>query len=310
MNGVHDVLAVTSWGLQCALGDDPAVVLAALGAGRSGVGPHLPLLPLGRAMAGAERAGVVAGPDLRPWLKRRKDGKLLARAAELALAAAGPAVAAWPGAREDLGLYLAVGREPPDDGDSEAALVAANVDGRLDETRLAAAGRDLYPPLLPLKTLPNMALAHISIHLDVCGPNGVWAGGAEAGAAALRAAWWAVAEGRCPAAMVGGCDSLVDLGQARDRWRAAADRGDDPSQVPAPGEAAACFVIEPLAAARERGAAVLGWVGPTGPAPSPADGADGWSRGLVEGVGDVGAASLPLLWVLTLARRATLRASG
>ena len=236
-------LAVTGIGLSSPLGADPAAAWAALDRGASGLSAHPPLahLPDGRA-------GIVAKPDFRRFLRRRKDAKLMTRATRLALAAAGAALGDWPGDRAALGLYLGVGREPPDDGDAEAALAAAAVGGVLDEARLAGRGRDLYPPLLPLKTLPNMALAHVSINLGIGGDNGAWAGGAEAGARALAEACWAITEGRAPAALAGGADSLVDLGSARDRLRMGAGG--------VPGEAAAVLLIEPLADARARGASV------------------------------------------------------
>lgn len=161
----------------------------------------------------------------------------MARPSQLALAAAGPAMAGFEGDRSELGIYLGVGREPPDSGESEAALAASADGGALDEHRLAGPGRDLYPPLLPLKTLPNMALAHISINLQLMGENNAWAGDAGAGMRAVVAGMWAVHEGRAPAALVGAADAATDLGSARDRLR----RG----RTGAPGEAAAVLRIAP-----------------------------------------------------------------
>ncbi|MCK6508048.1 hypothetical protein L6R53_32560 [Myxococcota bacterium] len=227
------VAAVVGMGLRCALGDEPAGVLARVDAGETALLPRAHLQPLP-----APRAAVVEGPDLRPWLKQRKDAKLLARPSALALPACGAALAAWPGPRLDLGVYLGVGAEPPDDGASEAALAASARDGRLDPALLAGPGRDLYPPLLPLRTLPNMALAHAAIHLDLGGPNGAWAGGPEASLHAVRAALWALHEGRCPAALAGGSDSLVALGPARDLRRL--------GHSDLPGEAAAVLLLAPV----------------------------------------------------------------
>ena len=170
---------------------------------------------------------------------------------QMALSAAGHALQSWTGPTEGLGLYLGVGREPGDDGESEPALVAAQVDGKLDENAVAGRCRDLYPPLLPLKTLPNMALAHISIHLDVRGENGAWTGGAAAGLTALRAAMWSIREGRCDAALVVAADSWVSVGCVRDRLRMA---GGNP--IHSPGEAGVALLIESMASAKHRRAAV------------------------------------------------------
>lgn len=225
-------VAVTRIGVCCPLGDTPEAVWQAVQAGTSALKPHPPLQALPDA-----RAGVVERIDFRRWLRRRKDAKLMTRAARLALTAAGRALTDWSGDRAELGLFFGVGREPPDEGEAEAALVAAAAGGRFDPTLLAGRGRDLYPPLLPLKTLPNMALAHVSIHLGLQGENGAWAGGAEAASRALIEGVYAVAEERSPAALVGAADSLIDLGSARDRLRMGASGP--------PGEAAAALLLAP-----------------------------------------------------------------
>ena len=138
------------------------------------------------------RAGIANGTAFRRFLKRRKDAKLFSPAAKLALAAAGQLLEeAGPLNKEALGLFVAVGREPPDEGEAEASLVASHSEGRLSEHFLSTEGRRLYPPLLPLKTLPNMVLAHISIHLDICGECDL-GGGAECGVHAMRSAYWAI----------------------------------------------------------------------------------------------------------------------
>ncbi|RME25435.1 MAG: hypothetical protein D6798_08980 [Deltaproteobacteria bacterium] len=290
--------AVTGWGLQCALGTDPVAVAAALDAGESAVAPHpdLDCLPGGVAAS-------VGRLPLRDWLRRRKDAKLLARPAALALCAAGPALGERDEDRLEIGLFVGVGQEPPDRGESAPALAASARDGRLDEARLASVGRELYPPLLPLRTLPNMALAHVSIHLGVGGVNGAWAGEAEAGLHALRAAMWALAEGRCAVALAGACDSHADLGNARDLRR----RGIlDP-----PGEAAAFLRLEPPGAPGERCRLQI----VDGLDAAARDRARGTVRAHVAGLGRCGAADGALAVILAMARRlgggpATVVAAG
>lgn len=229
--GAGGVLRIEAVGLVSPLGADPAALVAP--ADGAGLREHGPL----SALPGGARAGCVSGPDLKPWLRRRKDRKVMARPSQLALAAAGPAMAGFTGDPVDLGIFLGVGREPPDSGESEPALAASAAEGVLDEARLAGPGRDRYPPLLPLKTLPNMALAHISINLGVMGENNAWAGDGGAGMRAVVSGVHAVREGRAPAALVGGADANVDLGSARDRLR----RG----RSGPPGEAAAVLRIAP-----------------------------------------------------------------
>ncbi len=227
--GRAGVLAV---GLVTPIGDDPAAVLGRARAGETALRAvsHLADLPDARAAA-------VEGPSLVGWLKRKKDARLLPRAAELALPAAGRALLGFAGDPEELGLCVAVGREPPDEGEAEASLAAMARDGALDRVLLGGPGRALYPPLLPLRTLPNMVLAHVAIQHGIRGENGTWAGGAEAGAQALRAALRLVDEGRALYCLVGAASSEVDLASARDRLRL--------GRTGPPGEAAIFALIGP-----------------------------------------------------------------
>ena len=278
-------VVVTGIGVACALGEDPGGLAAGVRDGLSGLTRPAALDPLPDSAA-----GVVTGPSLKGYLLRRKDAKLLARPSELALPPAARALAGWPGDRAELGLFFGVGREPPDQGEAEASLAAAARGGVLDEALLAGPGRDLYPPLLPLKTRPNMALAHVSINLGACGENGAWAGGVGAGWMALDAAWWALVEGRAPAALAGGADSGVDLGSARDRLREGA--------TGAPGEAGVALRIEPEAAAIARGVAPLGWIEPL--SPEAAAGAVDVGPSLRRSIGDCGAAEAGLCVLVAL----------
>jgi len=234
------IARITGVGLVTPLGPDAATVWARLaaGAGACAPDPELAALPCHLSARAAE-------VPLHPWLLRRKDRKLLSRAAELALAAAGPALGAWAGQREALGLFVGVGREPPDTGSAEPALAASCVGGHLDPSALAGPGRALYPPLLPLLTLPNLVLSHVSINLGIRGPNGTVAGEAAAGLGALAEAAFAVAEGSCPAALAGGADSRIDFGSARDLYRLGRA---GPARVPAEG--AVFLLVEPPGSAR------------------------------------------------------------
>ncbi len=243
-------VAVTGLGLVTPLGCSVQDVSSALARGRSAVAPspELALLP-------SDLAAVVDRVDLKPWLLRRKDRKLLSRAAQLALPAAGAALGTWDGDRDELGLFLGIGREPPDSGASEPSLAASERAGRLHPTALSTRGRELYPPLLPLLTLPNLVLSHISINLRVRGWNGTVAGQAAAGLGALVEGCWAVTEGRCPAALVGGADSRVDFGSARDLYRL-----DRASALRAPGEGAVFLLLE----SPDTAVHPLAWLTPAG----------------------------------------------
>ena len=163
-------------------------------------------------------AGVSTSRAFRAYLKRRKDAKLMTSAARLALGAAGNLLGQPQHSgivRSSLGLQVSVGREPPDDGAAEQSLVRSiDSTGHFSERLLAEEGRRAYPPLLPLRTLPNMVLAHISIQLGIGGDNGTWTG-----LQSLMAGYWSIIEHRCESVIVGGADSLVSLAQARDQLR-------------------------------------------------------------------------------------------
>ena len=233
-------VGVAGWGLQCALGSDVGAVAARLQAGDVGLSHDAALA----RMPGPSLAGRVDGPNLRPWLLRRKDKKLMARPSQLGLVAFGEALGDRALDRSRLALHVGVGREPPDQGQAQAALVAAAGPEGLDEALLAGPGRDLYPPLLPLQTLPNMALAHVSIHLGIHGENGAWAGGPAAGLTAVAEALHDLVEGRARWALAGAADSTVDRGSQRDRLRQGA--------TSPPGEAGAALLLS-----REEGVAWL-----------------------------------------------------
>ena len=247
MSWTFTPVAITGIGLTIPGVGGLAELRQDLRAGTSRLVPSTELAPLP-----SDLAGLVGPLDLKSVLRRRRDKKLLARPAQLALVAASAALGEVPTPLEDVGLYLGVGREPPDQGDAEPALAAAARDGQLDPARLVTEGRDLYPPLLPLKTLPNMALAHVSINLGLQGENGAWAGGAAAAMRAMWAAVRAIQDGRVEVALAGGADSQVDLGSARDRLRMGAET--------APGEAAVIFRMEAVDAAFTRGAPIFALV--------------------------------------------------
>ena len=180
-------------------------------------------------------AGVTPNTAFRQYLKRRKAAKLMTPAARLAMDAVGQI---WDSIHEQIdpkqtGLFFSVGREPPDEGEAEAALIASAVDGVFSEEALATLGRSLYPPLLPLKTLPNLILGHLSIHFDLCGENAAWAG---EGVQSFVEGVYSILEGRSERIVVGAADSLIDLGQARDSKRLGV--------TAAPGEAAIAWLLE------------------------------------------------------------------
>ena len=189
------------------------------------------------------------GLDVRPLLKRRKDLKLLPDAARLAIPAAKRALGDHDAT--EAGLFLGVGREPPEDA-TEAAIVASMVDGALDVGQLGAVGLPLYPPLASLRTLPNLVLAHVAIQVGIRGPGSTRAGDGAASLMAVEEAVWALAEGRCEQALCGGADSLIHPAQGRDLKRR--------RMVGRPAGAAAVLHLSTAGWVRRNRAPVLAWV--------------------------------------------------
>ena len=190
--------------------------------------PHQPLQYLQ-----SDLAGIAANKAFAQYLLQRKASKLMTPAARLAMDAVGQILEGLQINREDCGLFVSVGREPPDEGEAEPALLASVEEGLFCEKLLATEGQRLYPPLLPLKTLPNMILGHLAMHFELQGENAACAG---EGVSAIWEGYWSIVEGRCKQALVGAADSLVDLGQARDLQRVGI-------QTP-PGQASVAFLLE------------------------------------------------------------------
>lgn len=245
-------VAITGIGLVC-----PAGVGLAAARQRMAEDPLEPRLPDGPdAALLAPLILPVPDFDARPYLRRRKDRKLMARANQLAAVAARLAV---EDAGEDLGdltdagLYLGVGREPGSVDDVLPALAHSLVDGAVDLERLSKEGMRWMNPLSSLKTLPNMSLAHVAIVLGTMGPGYALCDGPDAGVRALIEGAAAIEAGLADVVLAGGADSRIDF---TDRTTANRLGLTGPQ-----GEAAAIFVLERLDRARARGARIYGCVG-------------------------------------------------
>ena len=252
-------MCVTGLGVVSAFGLGHGALVQGVGHGTPALSPlsfAAPNFPHSEGACGPERR------ELARLLTRRKDLKLMSRDTLLAVAAG---VLAWRDAgledaqgidHEDVGLFLALGPEKGEVGDLALAAHASEAPaapGRLDLGRLAQEGLPRIHPLDSLKTLPNMALAHLAMRLGLRGPNLALCGSVDASERAISEASLAISEGRCALALAGATDSLVTLSGYTPAWRDGSLGRDE-----IPGEAAVVLVLEEEGAAAARGVAPYG----------------------------------------------------
>ncbi len=221
-------------------------------------------------------AAEVRGFDVGPYLKNghRKMQKIMSRAMQFAIGAAGQALAdsGLDLDREDpeqLGVVMGTGLVPMDLAEVAPALVAAcDVDGQLQTTRLGRQGSEVLHPLWLLKYLPNMIAAHISLIFNAQGPNSTITTACAAGTQAVGEGFRLVARGDADLVLAGGADSRMDpllllaytaLGALSPARRPAAEVSrpfDAERDGFVLGEGAGVLVLEELEHARRRGAAI------------------------------------------------------
>ncbi len=301
---------VTGVGLLTPLGLTRAQTLVGLWEQRCEVGPircfDASAFPWNQA---AEIQGFVP----RKVLPDRKAIKLMSPPARLAVAAALEARAHAEVGYEvdprDGGLYVAAGYETID-LQSVLGMMASCRPAHLgpededwhtiDVLRLWREARFRMNPLNALKILPNMALAHVSIATGLQGPNSSIGPHGASGLQAVADAALAVADGEAPYALAGGTDAPINIfmtayfgveGLLSELGRCRPFAPDADGTVL--GEAAAFLWIEPLQAARARGATPLRRLisagqahdpGPYGPPRHP----DAWLRAGEQALTDAG----------------------
>lgn len=261
-------VAITGIGLVTALGEGADATFDALVAGRTGIRRLSTFDPADlRTQLGAELDGF----DPRAWADRRAL-RLMTREDQLAMAGAALAVAdagiELPGGDPTrAGLFLGGNKEVSDpDKVAEAVLSARDADGTATMERFAEKGIQQFFPLFYVEGLQDAALFHLSSAHGLKGPNCYFHGTADAGATAIGRAFRAVRRGEADIAIAGGFDAPVWWWpMARmDTLGVLSDRNDEGPAAFRPydrrrsgsilGEGAAFVVLEPLEAARARGA--------------------------------------------------------
>ena len=269
MPHVPDVV-VTGLGVVSPLGCGRQAFWSALLEGRSGVRP---LSFLDIRHAGVTFGGEVADFQPAEHIKPRKNLKVMPRDMQMAVVAAGQAMAEAglaPGAvdPERLGVLFGCDLIQCDPADVAAAFRGCLVDGRFDFSRWGTRAMSDVFPLWFLKLLPNMPACHVGIAHDARGPNNSMTLGEVSGLLAVGEAVEVIRRGWADAMICGAVGThLQPTMFVRSFLGEISRRNDAPQRACRPfdadrdgwvnGEGAAAFVLESSAHAAARGAAPL-----------------------------------------------------
>ncbi len=241
-------VAITGIGAICAIGHDSRQVWAAA---RDGVCGIRPIAAIPTARLSARLAAEVIGFDPAVHFDRRRL-PMLDRAAQLALVAAREAMAmaalpAFAPHRAGAVLGAAIGQQTFDDA----------------YRAFYGEGASRVPPLTVPRAMPSAAVSAISMEFGLRGPTFATASACASSAHAIGQAFHMVRSGMLDVALAGGGDASVVVGVFKG-WEALRVLSADACRPFSRdrtglviGEGAAILVLEPLAAARARGAPVL-----------------------------------------------------
>ena len=243
-------VAITGAGAICALGRTAAEFAAAITSGRSAIGPIRSTdMSQFRFQNGAEVPGYTHTPY---FDDRRAD--FMDRFAQFAVIAAREAVA-------DAAPEWTAGLR-----ESAAIVTGSCVGGQCTEDvgfqEIYKHGRNRVHPLTIPKTMANAGASHISMEFGVTGPAFTISTACSSAAHAIGQAYWMVRSGAAPLAITGGSEAPFSCGILK-AWEAMRVVSPDTCRPFSKdrhgmilGEGAAMFVLEPLEAARARGARI------------------------------------------------------
>lgn len=241
-------VAVTGVGAICALGRTAEEFACALRAGRSGIGPiqSTDCTTL-RFRNGAE----VAAYDHHPYFDDRH-ADFMDRFAQFAVIAAREAV-------NDAGIQWT-----PELREAGAIITGSCVGGQATEDigfyNVYKMGLNRVHPLTIPKIMSNAGASHISMELGVTGPSYTISTACSSASHAIGQAFWMVRSGMAPLAITGGSEAPLGFGILK-AWEALRVVSPDTCRPFSKdrngmilGEGGAMMVLEPLEAARARGA--------------------------------------------------------
>ena len=244
-------VAITGMGVICALGRNTAQYWDALCAGRCGIGPIRSAdCSALRFQNGAE----VSDYCHRPYFDDKR-ADFIDRFAQFAVIAAREAVT-------DAGIAF-----DPELGRRTAIITGSCVGGQSTEDvgfeDVYKKGRNRVHPLTIPKTMANAGASHISMEFGITGPSFTISTACYSAAHALGQAYWMVRSGLVELALAGGSEAPFSFGILK-AWEAMRVVSPDTCRPFSRdrngmvlGEGAGMMVLEPLEAARARGAHVL-----------------------------------------------------
>src|SRR5436190_8145104 len=243
-------VAVTGIGAICALGRTVEGFGRALREGRSGIGPIRSAdCSTLRFQNGAE----VAAYDHRPYFDDKR-ADFMDRFAQFAVIAAREAVS-------DAGI-----RWTPALLESAAIITGSCVGGQSTEDEgflnVYKMGLNRVHPLTIPKTMANAGASHISMEFGITGPSYTISTACSSASHAIGQAFWMVRSGAAPMAITGGSEAPFSFGILK-AWEALRVVSPDTCRPFSKdrtgmvlGEGGAMLVLEPLDAARARGARI------------------------------------------------------
>jgi nodulation protein E len=243
-------VAVTGLGAISALGRNVCELAASLREGRSGIGPieSADMSQL-RFQNGAE----VRGYSHKPYFDDRR-ADFMDRFAQFAVIAAREAVA-------DAGIQWT-----PELRETAAIITGSCVGGQSTEdtgfVEVYKLGHNRVHPLTIPKTMANAGASHISMEFGITGPSFTISTACSSAGHAIGQAFWMVRSGMTDLAVTGGSEAPFSFGilKAWEAMRVVSPETCRPFSKDRRGmilgEGAGMLVLEPLEAARARGARI------------------------------------------------------
>ena len=238
-------VAITGMGAICALGRNTAEFARALAAGRSGIGPI--------ESTSMSQMRFQNGYSHAPYFEDRR-ADFIDRFAQFAVIAAREAIG-------DAGVQWT-----PELRESAAIVTGSCVGGQSTQDigfqEVYKLGHNRVHPLTIPKTMANAGASHISMEFGITGPSFTISTACSSAAHAIGQAYWMVRSGATDLAISGGSEAPFSFGILK-AWEAMRVVSPDTCRPFSKdrhgmilGEGAAMLVLEPLEAARARGARI------------------------------------------------------